>query len=87
MAPEMVRKKKYNHKIDIWALGILFHMMFAGGKHPIEGKGTNEIEEMIGKGIINICPIFQNSKYEPIIRLLFIFKNLVIVILFSLSFY
>ena len=35
MAPEIFEKKKYNYKVDIWALGVvLFTMLF--GTHPFK---------------------------------------------------
>ncbi len=39
MAPEIIKKKPYTEKIDIWALGIIMYIMGSGGEHPIiEGK-------------------------------------------------
>jgi len=31
MAPEVAREDNYNKGVDIWALGIIMHMMLTGG--------------------------------------------------------
>jgi serine/threonine protein kinase len=36
MAPELLLKKEYDHRVDIWALGVILHEM-AHGKLPFEG--------------------------------------------------
>jgi len=35
MAPEVADKKKYSKSVDIWAIGIIMHIIVTGGKHPI----------------------------------------------------
>jgi len=30
MAPEILKKRKYDYKVDLWALGILFYQMLFG---------------------------------------------------------
>mgnify|MGYP002631250037 CR=1 FL=1 len=35
MAPEIAMKKKYSKSVDIWAIGIIMHIVLSGGKHPI----------------------------------------------------
>jgi serine/threonine protein kinase len=37
MAPEIYEQKKYNQKVDIWALGVLMFMMLFGS-HPFRGN-------------------------------------------------
>ena len=40
MAPEIYAKKKYDNKVDVWALGVLlFNMLFGG--HPF--KSTHNL--------------------------------------------
>eukprot|EP00350_Pseudokeronopsis_sp_OXSARD2_P003222 CAMPEP_0170561218 /NCGR_PEP_ID=MMETSP0211-20121228/53402_1 /TAXON_ID=311385 /ORGANISM="Pseudokeronopsis sp., Strain OXSARD2" /LENGTH=194 /DNA_ID=CAMNT_0010876457 /DNA_START=293 /DNA_END=877 /DNA_ORIENTATION=- len=41
MAPEMILGKPYDHKVDIWSLGIILYMLIAK-KHPF-GKFDNEV--------------------------------------------
>ena len=42
MAPEIVKKVKYNTKVDIWSLGVLTYIMLSG-KPPFNGKTKEEI--------------------------------------------
>ena len=37
MAPEMILRKSYTHKIDIWGLGILLFELIEG-RAPFEGQ-------------------------------------------------
>ena len=39
MAPEMILRKPYTHKVDVWALGILLHEMIEG---VVPFKGENQ---------------------------------------------
>lgn len=41
MAPEIALKKKYTKSVDIWAVGIIMHMLLTGGKHPYFIKGVD----------------------------------------------
>ena len=34
MAPEIVNKESYNHKVDIWSAGILTHKLLSG-EYPL----------------------------------------------------
>lgn len=34
MAPEMAFKHEYTKSVDIWAVGIIMHLLLTGGKHP-----------------------------------------------------
>ena len=53
MSPEMVNDKKYDYKIDIWALGILlFEMIHC--KPPFPAKDTNELRKSFAKGLYQI---------------------------------
>ena len=35
MAPEVMNHKNYTRSVDIWAIGIIMHMVLTGGKHPV----------------------------------------------------
>lgn len=37
MAPEILNKKSYNYKVDIWALGVLYYELIEG-LSPFAGK-------------------------------------------------
>lgn len=42
MAPEMIQKKPYDYKIDIWALGILLFELIQGFA-PFRGETGEEV--------------------------------------------
>jgi serine/threonine protein kinase len=42
MAPEMILRKPYTHKIDIWGLGILLFEMIQGHA-PFQGNTQEDI--------------------------------------------
>jgi serine/threonine protein kinase len=42
MAPEMVDKKEYDSKIDVWSLGILTYVL-ASGNMPFVGDTDEDI--------------------------------------------
>jgi serine/threonine protein kinase len=37
MAPEIIKGKNYNEKVDIWSIGIITYMLLIG-KNPYPGK-------------------------------------------------
>jgi len=43
MAPEVAHKNKYAKSVDIWAIGIIMHIIITGGKHPIL-KSEDDLE-------------------------------------------
>ena len=47
MSPELI-KKKYNHKVDIWAIGIICFMMICG-KTPFKGNSDADLFNNISK--------------------------------------
>ena len=52
MAPEIFEGRKYNHKVDIWALGILLYEMIHGHS-PFRGKAVGEIWKRIKRNKLN----------------------------------
>ena len=48
MAPEIVQKKSYNSAVDIWAAGVLLHILLVG-EPPYMAKTKKEIFKMIKK--------------------------------------
>lgn len=43
MAPEVVSTRGvYNKSVDIWAIGIIMHMVLTGGKHPLVASNVSK---------------------------------------------
>ena len=68
-APETILgTERIDEKVDIWALGIIFHKMFTGGVHPfdVDKESDNRLKTMLdGK-----YQIHNSIKDENIIRIL-----------------
>lgn len=43
-SPELVQQKIVNHKVDVWALGIVILEVLNGGKAPYEDEKLDEEE-------------------------------------------
>lgn len=56
MAPEMILKKPYNHKIDVWGLGILYFELIQG-KAPFRGNTQVDVLEKMKE------PIYFSNKF------------------------
>ena len=63
MAPEIFESKKYNHKVDIWSLGILLFELLHGFS-PFRGPSVLEIYKNILRNKIpfkkSVCPLAKN---------------------------
>jgi len=49
MAPEVLNGKRYNHKADVWSLGVIFFEMITGFM-PFTGKNRDDLKKAILKG-------------------------------------
>ena len=61
MAPEMIQKKPYDYKIDIWGLGILLFELIQGYA-PFRGETGEEVIAEMKKPLI-----FSNRFGTPVI--------------------
>lgn len=43
MAPEVAIGNKYSNPVDIWAIGIIMHILLAEGKHPFFDPNTDSV--------------------------------------------
>ena len=63
MAPEIFENKKYNHKVDIWSLGILLFELLHGHS-PFRGGSVLDIYKNILRGKIqfkkSVCPLAKD---------------------------
>ena len=53
MAPEIIKKKKYNNKADIWSIGIIFYELLTG-KNPYNVRNFDDLVDFINKKNIKI---------------------------------
>jgi serine/threonine-protein kinase ULK/ATG1 len=49
MAPEVLNGKRYNHKADVWSLGIVFFEMITGFT-PFNGRDKLDLKRNLEKG-------------------------------------
>lgn len=68
MSPEMILRKPYNHKNDIWGLGILFFEMIEG-RAPFQGQSQDEVLERMKKPV-QFSKKFTFDEIELIQRIL-----------------
>lgn len=58
MAPELILRKQYNEKVDIWSTGVITYMLLSG-KNPFPGKNKEAIQNMITMGTVDMNkPVF-----------------------------
>jgi serine/threonine protein kinase len=48
MAPEIVSRKEYNHKVDIWAIGVMAYIMLTGTP-PFFHENQDKLRQIICK--------------------------------------
>lgn len=60
MAPEVLHGRKYNHKADVWSLGIIYFEMITGFM-PFTGRDKNELKSNLDKGMYKLPKKLQMS--------------------------
>jgi serine/threonine protein kinase len=65
MAPEIVQKKPYDYKVDIWAIGILLYEMLHGYA-PFKARSYDETFDKIAKEDILYNPMISKEAIELI---------------------
>lgn len=60
MAPEVLNGVRYNHKADIWSLGILFFEMITGFT-PFTGRDREDLRRNLEKGIYKLPKVLKLS--------------------------
>ena len=61
MAPEIMKNKKYNHKSDLWSIGVIFFEMLTG-KPPFKAKNIYELIRVIENDPVEIPTKFILSR-------------------------
>ena len=69
MAPEVAGKNEYTKSVDIWAIGIIMHIVLSGGIHPLYDKDHDNAESFAVK-------LRQVKKIESSSQLSWLAKNL-----------
>lgn len=69
MAPEIVNKKTYDYRVDVWALGILLFELIHS-KAPFQGRTVQEIKSSLSKSTIVFSMNIQDDAKNLIQRIL-----------------
>ena len=48
LAPEILDRKDYDYKVDVWSASIVLFVMLCG-KHPIKGKTIYDMQKQMKK--------------------------------------
>ena len=64
MSPQILNKESYSHKLDVWAIGIIFYELLIGTV-PFLSKNIGTLKEKIINGIYYI-PFEANLSIECI---------------------
>ena len=67
MSPEIIKNVFYDHKTDIWALGIILYQMTHKGKIPFQSKEIDQLKEKISTCKFDVAPTV-NGAFRIIIQ-------------------
>ena len=73
-SPEMVLKKKYNFKIDVWAIGIILYEICTLQK-PFVGKNVEELNKNILKGKFKEINKIYSKELKKVLNMLLIHQQ------------
>ena len=70
MAPEVASKSEYTKSVDIWALGIIMHLILTGDKHPFYVRDQDNTESF-KKKLASLKLVEPDSSFSWIAKNLF----------------
>jgi len=69
MAPEIVKKRAYDYRVDIWSLGILLYEL-SHGEAPYKGRSLEEITDSLTRPTIKFAATVQNEVKDLVQKIL-----------------
>lgn len=69
MAPEIVFRRPYDYRVDVWALGVLIYELLHGCA-PFKGRNFAEIQKRIERGDVRFSENVSDSAKKLISKLL-----------------
>lgn len=69
MAPEIVQKKPYDYRVDIWSLGVLLYELIHK-EAPYKGRSLSEITKSLSKSHIEFGPSAHPEAKDLILKIL-----------------
>ena len=60
VCPEAIRHKTYDHRCDIWSLGVILYIMVTASP-PFNGSTDREILKAVRRGAYNLSGIFLSK--------------------------
>jgi len=69
MAPEIIEKKTYDYRVDVWSLGVLLYELFHR-EAPYKGRSLPEITASFAKGSIKYDPLMNPDARDLIEKIL-----------------
>ena len=72
MAPEVVNRHDYSKSVDIWAIGIIMHLVLTGDKHPFYERNVDNADSFKKKLIGLKNTVEPDSSFSWIAKNLFL---------------
>ena len=61
MSPELIERKKYSEKVDVWSLGVITYQLLSGVT-PFDGRNIKEIN----KNIVSKKLMFSEREWRKV---------------------